>query len=346
MPTFEIPDGPTTVDLKRTGDANNPGPATGSVVFTVKNSSTDTCEGRLSVVPLENSKKEWFAIDGDAERNVPPGQTTTATIKVSVPKEVAAGNYPFRLRAVAVNDPDNDHAEGPAATAKVPGAQPDVHHGIPWWVWLLIGLVVVALIGGGAYIALRPHPKPPTLAPTPAPTPAAATVPKFIGTNVDAIASDANGYQIIKNETANTNRPPRIVYDQDPKPDTPLPAGQKVIVSYEPGLVVPNLPAGATFASAPNTLRAAGLQPGNFVCDRAVSGTGRLPVGTVTGFEPGPGSHVAANSAVNMVAVQAAACPTIIFIHPEVFLQTPIAKSMSSRQKSDYIRSIEKKRIP
>ena len=45
-----------------------------------------------------------------------------ATIKVSAPKDVAAGDYPFKLRAVAVNDPDNDHAEGPVATAKVPAA--------------------------------------------------------------------------------------------------------------------------------------------------------------------------------------------------------------------------------
>src|SRR4051794_7489965 len=120
MPTFEIPDGPTTVELKRSGDAQNPGPATGSVVFNVTNKSPDSCAGRLSVVPSGSAKEEWFALEGDRERTFGAGETQTAKINVSAPADVAAGDYPFKLRAVAVNDPDNDHAEGPVATAKVP----------------------------------------------------------------------------------------------------------------------------------------------------------------------------------------------------------------------------------
>src|SRR3954451_4899117 len=122
MPTFEIPDGPTTVELKRSGDA----PATGSIVFNVTNTSTDGCAGRLSIVPSGSSKEQWFAIDGDRERTFAAGETQTATIKITAPKDVAAGDYPFRLRAVAVNDPDNDHTEGPVATAKVPPPPPPV----------------------------------------------------------------------------------------------------------------------------------------------------------------------------------------------------------------------------
>lgn len=148
MPTFEIPDGPTSVELKRSGNAQNPGPATGSVAFSVTNTSDDGCAGRLSVVPSGASKLEWFAIDGDRERTFGAGETQTATIKVSAPAATAAGDYPFRLRAVAVNDPDNDHAEGPVATAKVP--PPQLVNGgfhIPWWVWLVVGLGVLLLIG-------------------------------------------------------------------------------------------------------------------------------------------------------------------------------------------------------
>jgi hypothetical protein len=147
MPTFEIPDGPTSVELKRSGNAQNPGPATGSVAFSVTNKSGDGCDGRLSVVPSGGSKLEWFTIDGDRERTFGAGETQTATIKVSAPAATAAGDYPFRLRAVVVNDPDNDHAEGPVATAKVP--PPQLVNGgfhIPWWVWLIVGLVVLLLI--------------------------------------------------------------------------------------------------------------------------------------------------------------------------------------------------------
>ena len=154
MPTFEIPDGPTTVELKRAGDAKNPGPATGSIVFNVTNQSGDSCDGRLGVVVSGGSKDSWFSIDGDRERTFAAGETQTATIKVSAPADTAAGNYPFRLRAVAVNDPDNDHAEGPVATAQVPPAT-DAAPAPKWWLWILIGVVVLLLIALALWFAFR-----------------------------------------------------------------------------------------------------------------------------------------------------------------------------------------------
>jgi hypothetical protein len=323
MPTFEIPDGPTTVELKRSGTAASPGPATGSIVFNVTNKSTDGCAGRLSVVPSGNSKQGWFAIDGDQERTFAPGETQTATIKVTAPNDVTAGDYPFRLRAVAVNDPDNDHAEGPVATAKVPAAAAVVKHGIPWWVWLIIGLVLLIGLGVGGYFLVKNlggggGGGNETDNVTNTQTPAEKKVPKYVDRNVDSIAADADGYQIIKNETANTSREPRTVYEQDPKPDTKLAAGKRVILSYEPGVVVPDLPGNSTFASAPNTLRSAGLQPGNFLCDRDLSGTPNAPVGKVTRFDPPAGTRVAANKQINMFAVQPNRCITFI-IRPEIF---------------------------
>jgi beta-lactam-binding protein with PASTA domain len=89
-------------------------------------------------------------------------------------------------------------------------------------------------------------------------------------------------------------------------------------LSYEPGVVVPDLPGNSTFASAPNTLRSAGLQPGNFLCDRDLSGTPNAPVGKVTRFDPPAGTRVAANKQINMFAVQPNRCITFI-IRPEIF---------------------------
>ena len=155
MPTFEIPDGPTTVALKRSGDAKNPGPATGAIVFNVTNRSGDACDGRLGVVVSGGSKESWFAIDGDRERTFAGGETQTATIRVSAPPDVAEGSYPFRLRAVAVNDPDNDHAEGPVATAKVPPLPTPTNGHIPWWVWAIGGAVVLLLLIGALWFAFH-----------------------------------------------------------------------------------------------------------------------------------------------------------------------------------------------
>ena len=158
MPTFEIPDGPTNVELKRT-DAS--GPAVGTVAFNVTNRSSEECDGRLSVVPSGRSDAAWFTIDGNRERPFAPGETQTATIRISAPAGIAAGDYPFRLRAVAVNDPDNDHAEGPVTTAKVPEVQPPAPPKRSLaWLWILIGLLVLAAIAAAAYFAFRPRPAP------------------------------------------------------------------------------------------------------------------------------------------------------------------------------------------
>jgi hypothetical protein len=308
MPTFEIPDGPTTVDLKRTGDDKAPGPATGSVVFNVTNKSTDVCAGRLSIQVAGPTKVEWFTVAGDRERNFAAGETQTANVQISVPKEVGAGDYPFRLRVVAVNDPDNDHTEGPVTTAKLAGAgvKPPPSK---LWLWILLGVVLLIAIGVGLFFALHhPGPKPPPSDENVV-TPTEAKVPKFVDQNVDSIAANANGYEIIKNETANTGRPPRQVYAQDPGPDTPLAAGQRVILSYEPGVVVPDLPSSATFSSAPNILRSAGLEPGSFICDPS-SGHPGAQVGRVTAFSPAPRTRVAWHSNVNMQAVQSGVCLT------------------------------------
>lgn len=160
MSTFEIPDGPTTVELKRPG----PGaPASGTVVFNVTNRSGDSSDGRLSVVASGNSMAPWFTIDGIRERNFGAGETQTATISISVPSNVAAGDYPFRLRAVAVNDPDNDHAEGPVATARVPAPAPaDPPHRPNYILWILIGLLLLAVLAAAAWFAFRSKPAPPT----------------------------------------------------------------------------------------------------------------------------------------------------------------------------------------
>lgn len=153
MPTFEIPDGPTTIEAARSGDPKNPQPAETSAVYSVTNKTSESVAGRLSVQVTGSTKAEWFTIDGERERTFGPGETQTATVKVKFPPEVAAGDYAFRLRAVAVNDPDNDHAEGPVTTAKLGGVA--VGKKSMLWLWILIGILALAAIGALLYFLLR-----------------------------------------------------------------------------------------------------------------------------------------------------------------------------------------------
>ena len=297
MPTFEIPDGPTTVELKRSGDAANPGPATGSIVFNVTNKSEDSCAGRLSVVPSGNSKEEWFTIDGDRERTFASGETQTATIKVSAPKEVAAGDYPFRLRAVAVSDPDNDHAEGPVATAKVPA--PIIKNGIPWWVWLIIALVVLAGVGAGLYFAFIDRDKKPDVTNNVvnAPTPAATTaVPNFVDKTVEQAKAEAQGFNLAEQPGTASGKAPRTILSQLPAAGSQQVTGAVIQVTFDPGVTVPSV-IGQDPAQAIRTLQGVPLhiQQSTTRCE---------PSGTpdqILDQDPKPGAVVTKDSGVNVV---------------------------------------------
>lgn len=303
MPTFEIPDGPTTIDLERSGDAQNPGPATGSIVFNVTNKSADSCAGRLSVIPSGSAKAEWFTLDGDRERTFAAGETQTAKINISAPKDVAAGDYPFRLRAVAVNDPDNDHVEGPVATAKVPPPAAPQKKSL-WWLWLLIALLVLALIGGGVWFAFFRD-----KGPDPSKTVAA---PDFManGMTIEAAKKDPKGFKIVEVPGEATGKPIGTIVGQDPAPTAPATPGQDIKLTFDPGAVVPPLPQNATLVSAANVLRSAKLQPGQHLCDSS-SGKPGAQVGKVTTFVPATGARLAANTPVMMRLVQASACPPL-----------------------------------
>jgi len=222
MPTFEIPDGPTTLDLQRSGAA---GPATGSIVFNVTNRSTETCAGRLSVIPFGDAKAEWFTLEGDRERTFAAGETQTATIKVSAPADAPAGDYPFRLRAVAVNDPDNDHAEGPMTTSKVPVPPPPPPPPSRWWLWLLIALVVLALIGAGVWFAFFRDTGPKTV-----------EAPDFtVGMTVDQAKQEPKGFKIVEAAGTHVGKAARTIVSQEPQPKSQVLPGQEIKVIYDPG---------------------------------------------------------------------------------------------------------------
>ena len=82
MPTFEIPDGPTSIAASRSADA--------TATYNVTNTSPEPCDGRLSVVVSAGSKSEWFSIDGDRERTFAAGETQTAVVRVRFPGAAAS----------------------------------------------------------------------------------------------------------------------------------------------------------------------------------------------------------------------------------------------------------------
>ena len=241
MPTFEIPDGPTSVDVEAVNSSDPKAIREGSAVFNVKNKSGAPCGGRLSVQTAGTSKAEWFSVEGDRERNFGPGESQTATIRISVPADVAAGDYPFRLRVVAVNDPDNDHADGPVATAKLKSGVPKPPPNL-LWLWILLGILALAAVAVGVWYFLS-NGKDDEIDPVfnKVAESTEGDVPNFIDSSLDAARAAAAGYELVEVPGPASGKAPNTVVAQAPQAGSRLTRGGIVRVTFDPGVTVPPL---------------------------------------------------------------------------------------------------------
>jgi hypothetical protein len=145
MPSFEIPDGPTTVPLKAQGGFHR-----GSAVFGVTNKTGEGLTARFSVQVQGDGKAEWYTVQGEPERAVAAGETQTVTVVAKIPGATPPGQHRMKLRAINVNDPDNDSTDSTAATVTIPAADQTEEKPktpFPWWILAVAGGVLVLVIG-------------------------------------------------------------------------------------------------------------------------------------------------------------------------------------------------------
>jgi hypothetical protein len=105
MDAFTISARTTTIPLDEEGR--------GVGSFTVANQTGRSVRARASVSPFEPASPEWFTIDGDAERLMPPGASEAYAVRVSAPVAAETGPRSFRLDVASVDRPDEEWAHGP-----------------------------------------------------------------------------------------------------------------------------------------------------------------------------------------------------------------------------------------
>lgn len=249
MPSFEIPDGPTTVALKTEAGFHK-----GNAVFGVTNKTGEGLTARFSVQVQGNGKAEWYSIQGEPERPVASGETQTVTVVAKIPATAPAGEHRIKLRATNVNDPDNDSTESAVSTVKIPAVvkPPVKKKPFPWWIIavaagvlvLVIGVIIAVVVMGGG-------PK----------------VPKVIGLDYPAAvaALKEKGYEAEPqiNEAA-PDKPQGKVFKQDPdggKKADPKTVKVKLTVAGVPTVAVPSV-TGLDYPTAVALLEKSGFKVG------------------------------------------------------------------------------------
>ena len=142
---FTITTASTTAKLDATRKAQ--------VAFTATNASSQPLKGRARVVPLGNAKAEWFAVDGDAERPFAAGGTQQYTVRINVPASAAPGKYTFQVKMTAPVNPDELYGEGPQVSFEV--LKPPVKTTPIPWMWIIIAVVALLVMGGGGFVAFQ-----------------------------------------------------------------------------------------------------------------------------------------------------------------------------------------------
>lgn len=111
-PPFAITTPSTTVEL----DENR----FGTVAFTVANTTDRTIRTRFVATALGGAPPGWFSVEGEHPQDLAPRGARQVRVKVEPPLGAPAGKYSFRLDAIGVEQPESDHAEGPASVVAVP----------------------------------------------------------------------------------------------------------------------------------------------------------------------------------------------------------------------------------
>jgi hypothetical protein len=159
----------------------------GEISFTVFNAAGRPIRGRAQLVPLNEASAGWLSLGGEAERAFNIAGAHQYTVRIAVPPDAPAGNYPFRLDMTGVENPDEQFVQGPTVTFEVPTRESVKP--FPWWVVALaisvltIGILIAVFVlaGGGVEppAVATPTGKPqPTATPTTLPTPTA--IPSII----------------------------------------------------------------------------------------------------------------------------------------------------------------------
>lgn len=139
-------------------------------LFTVTNTTHRPLRGTLRVRGLDSAQANWFSVVGDTERDFPAGVGHQVEVEVTVPPGTPPAKFRMRLDSLSVSNPDDDFTEGPVIAVTNPAVKVDKKNDIPWWIWVVIGLVLVIVIGVVSWLATRKPAGPTTAGPASAPS--------------------------------------------------------------------------------------------------------------------------------------------------------------------------------
>jgi len=130
----------------------------GETTFTVTNNSPRALRARAEILPAKPQAATWLSIAQEPERHFPPGAVEQFVVKINVPPGTPEEDHSFFLRVADIADPNERYTKGPTVafkTAAAPAPPAPPPKPFPWWIFAVIGLGFLMIIGGIVYWAAR-----------------------------------------------------------------------------------------------------------------------------------------------------------------------------------------------
>ena len=163
----------------------------GETTFTVTNPGRRADRAVFDVVVGDGADAAWFSVE-DPQRLIKPAASASYLVKAAVPAGATPGTYEIQGRVFSADEaPEESSVLSPRVLLEVPVPPAPVKRRLPWWVFVVAGLVVLVI--ATVIWLVVPGGKPVTPTPTPFPTPSGDASP----TAPVSAAPPAAGYAVM-----------------------------------------------------------------------------------------------------------------------------------------------------
>lgn len=146
-PSTPTAEGPAPFSISAPTELTLAADRIGTTTFTVTNLTGRPVRARLLPKGIGSTDQAWLSVVGEAERPLAVAGTLTVDVKVTVPPTTPAGAYTARLDVAA--EDATETVTGQTVSFQVP--PPEKPKRAPIWLFILIALIALALIGAGLY---------------------------------------------------------------------------------------------------------------------------------------------------------------------------------------------------
>jgi len=220
------------VEITQSSDTvicDNNGKAT--IQYNITNITSSSLRVGVDITPDDPSQKSWFSLEGKSEKQLDANATDQFSVEVDAKPSESEIISKVSILVYSVENSDENYTESEPVTIKVPSTtvvvtEEDSNN--KWIIWVLVGIVILALSGVIGYLLLKDKPADPpqtgieTL----------AIIPNVSGKTFEQAKNELELLEFLNIETTSifdANKAENTVLDQKPEAGTKSNTSETVI---------------------------------------------------------------------------------------------------------------------